>query len=266
MSKSKSLENPHGNLSSDLLISLEPIEFRDEKLSGEDQGGIETFLGKHNQVRLGRPRFRNYIAELLENSPQLPTEIKHLVGKGYDFQHITTSLTLLPAQKCEFVTVDFSIELLAEYTDKEKTLSERPVAYEVIPQEIVHKSTYRQQVKSGFEVGGDVKSSFGKILTKFTRENSFERDGNWHVRTLYSYGVNFSEAGWRFLATPDHELSGDIRNLELIIQLPENTQLKGRFNVAAEIAVEVAVDRWLTKAFGSPPNNSVVAALYDLSD
>jgi hypothetical protein len=255
-----------GGSASAWVIKLEPIEVGPDKAAGEDQGTIETFLGRQNRIQLGKPRYRTYVAELLEQGSQIPADIERQVRDGFDIQHVTTSLTLLPDRGCAFVSVDFSIELLTAPREGQDVPRQRPIVREIKPHEVVYESAVRETSKTGYEVGGQAEGGVGKLLAKLTGENSFQRDGKQYVRALYGYGVNFSEAGWRLAATAERELAGDFQNLELIVQVPTGARLHGRFHVAAEVAVEVAADRWLTRVFGPSQDDTVVQATYPLSD
>ena len=249
-----------------LEITLQPLDSNAiNKGPGEDQATIRTFMGKQNRILLGKPRSRNYIASLLEESPQLPDEIESLASKGYEFQHITTNLSLLPDKGCAFVSVDFSIELLAE--DKAGAVyAERPIVYEISPNEVVREVKYKEAGKLSAEVGGEIQSGIAKVLSKISQEESFEQDGVLIFKEIYGYGVNFSEAGWRFRAHQGKELSGDTDRLELIVQFTHDTRLMGRFHVAAEVAVEVSLDNWLTTVFTPSSKDNVLEVLYPLSN
>jgi hypothetical protein len=116
-----------------------------------------------------------------------------------------------------------------------------------------------------FGLGGEAGAGFGKLLAKVTAENAVERNGVRVVRRMYGYGVNFSEVGWRLQATMDHELAGDVRDLEFVAQVPAGAALVGRFHLAAEIAVHTAADRWLTASFGPRRQGPVLEVTYPLA-
>ena len=104
------------------------------------------------------------------------------------------------------------------------------------------------------------------------REDRWDRPGGGGGRTrviadgavFEKGGVNFSEVGWRLQATMDHELAGDVRDLEFVAQVPAGEGLVGRFHIAAEIAVHTAADRWLTASFGPRRQGPVLEVSYPL--
>ncbi len=257
--KSETAETKKG-----IIIELEPIDLEEVKGAGEDQGMVATFLGKKNRILLGEPRHRSYLAGLLAKGERLPDEVENQVRNGFDYHQVTTSLTLLPDRGCSFLSVDFSIELFAVQPNGQIT-PKRPVVYRVRPDPVVRELKYKQTSKLGAELGGELQGGLGKLLAKVSEEESFEQNGAWYIKELYGYGENFSEAGWRLTGHPDWELSGDVNDLELVVRSPQGARLQGRFYVAAEIAIERTLDRWLTAAFGPRRGDEVVSALYDLS-
>lgn len=246
-------------------VDLEPIGLAPDKGAGEDEGMFETVRGKRNRVRLGAPRYGDFLAELLAASPQLPAEIEAEVRKGYDFQRVRPTLTLLPDAGCAFVAVEFGIELFATQGDDDADEVDRPIAWDVQPREVVRQLAYRETSATGYEVGGEAGAGPAKLLAKLTNQHSYEQEGIRYVRERYGYGLNFSEVGWRLQASADHELAGDVDGLEFVARLPKGASLSGRFNVAAEIAIEAGLDSWLTSSFGPRRDAPIVQAVYRLS-
>jgi hypothetical protein len=115
------------------------------------------------------------------------------------------------------------------------------------------------------EVGGEAGAAFGKLLAKITTERSLERNGVRVIQRLYSYGLNYSEVGWRMQATANHQLAGDVRDLEFVAQIPPGGSLTGRFFIAADIAVRTTADRWLTAGFSPRRRGPVLQPTYPLS-
>jgi hypothetical protein len=244
-------------------IELSPIGLEPDKGPGEDQAELRTFLGKRNVVRLGAPRYGDYLAELRNRSRGLPAELKQRSKEGFGFQRVRPTLTLLPDRDCAFVAAELSVELLAAPPSAAKV--GRPIAYEVKPVEIVEELPYSARSGTTYEVGGEAGAGFGKLLAKVIAENAVERNGVRVIRRMYGYGINFSEVGWRFQATADHELSGDIRDLEFVAQIPSGVSLVGRFYIAAEVAVRTTADRWLTASFGPRQRGPVLEVTYPLA-
>jgi hypothetical protein len=247
----------------DVDVELVPIEPGVDKGPGEDQAEARTFLGKRNVLRLGAPRHGDYLAELLAEAPALPVELERRRAEGYGFQRVRPTMTLLPDRDCVFVAAELSVELLA--VPSAGSATGRPIAYDVQPTELVEELPYSLHTGRSYELGGEAGAGVGKVIAKVAAENSLERNGVRVVRRMYGYGINFSEVGWRLQATANHPLEGDVRDLELVAQLPAGTALLGRFYVAAEIAVRTSADRWLTASFGPSRRGPVLEATYALS-
>jgi hypothetical protein len=246
-------------------LELEPLGLDLEKGPGEDQAAVQTALGKRNRVRLGAPRWTNYVAELRAEGA-LPTEVEHEVRTGYDFRRVQLSLTLLPDRGCIFLAVELSVELLGMPRDGSNAAVIRPMAYMVGPPDVLYPVQYRETSRAGYNVGGEAGAGLAKLLAKFTEENSVEREGVRYVRERYTYGLNTSEVGWRLQAGGAAPLEGDVRDLEFVARVPTQVRLAGRFHVAADIGIKAAVDRWLTRAFGPRADDEALDVVYPLGD
>jgi hypothetical protein len=248
----------------DVDVELVPIGLEEpDKGPGEDQTELRTLLGKRNVVRLGAPRWADYLTELRAQTATLPQEVAQRVQEGYGFQRVRPTITLLPDRDCAFVAAELSVELHA--TSPSGQEAGRPIAYDVQPIEVVEELPYSTRSGTNVEVGGEAGAAFGKLLAKITTENSLERNGVRVIQRLYGYGINFSEVGWRLQATADHQLAGDVRDLEFVAQIPPGGSLMGRFFIAADIAVRTSADRWLTASFSPRQRGPVLEATYPLS-
>jgi hypothetical protein len=251
--------NDHG-----VDVELVPIGLAEpDKGPGEDQAELRTFLGKRNVVRLGAPRWADYLTELQAQQVTVPREVAQRVQEGYGFQRVRPTITLLPDRDCVFVAAELSVELYATSASGQPV--GRPIAYDVQPVEVVEELPYRARSGTNVEVSGEAGAAFGKLLAKLTTENSLERNGVRVIQRLYGYGVNFSEVGWRMQATADHQLAGDIRDLEFVAQVPPEGTLTGRFFIAADVAVRTSADRWLTASFSPRQRGPVLESTYPLS-
>jgi len=245
-------------------IDLVPIELTPVKGPGEDQAELLTFLRKRNRVRLGAPRVSDYLADLRATAETVPEDLIELLSAGYAIRRIRPTLTLLPDQGCIFTDVDFSIELIGNEPTGQQS-QEKPLAYEVRPAEIVESIPFTHSEKTTQELSGEAGTAAGKLIAKVAKENAVEDKGSYSLRRVYSYGANFYEAGWRFRASTTVALEGDMTGLEVIVQVPPRSTLSGRFRIAAEMAVETAPDRWLTRSFGPRRGDPALDVVYPLS-
>ncbi|MEV5878376.1 hypothetical protein AB0L75_29955 [Streptomyces sp. NPDC052101] len=243
-------------------IELEPIEQGPIKGPGEDQADLATFLGRTNRVRLGRPRVADHLSELRAIG-DVPDELERHAIAGGSVIAVRPTLTLLPAVGCVFVDVDFSLELIATPRQPGQPVG-RPLAYAVRPDREVEEVPFTHTAKSVQEIGGEAGAGLGKLIAKISQENSFEEKGKRYTARSYGYGVNFYEVGWRLRATSATDLAGDITGLEAVVQVPQGATLAGRFRIAAEIAIETAPDRWLTRTFGPRRTQPSLDVVYDL--
>ncbi len=244
-------------------IELEPIDAAEVKGPGEDQAQLLTFRRKKNKVLLGKPRVSDYISELGTASNGASTDLVKLAAAGYSILRVRLTLSLLPDRGCIFTDAEFNIELIGTHVTGGHP-AERPLAYAVRPSEIVDELPFTHSEKTIQEIGGEAGLSAGKLIAKLTKERAFQEKGNYYLRRVYGYGTNFSEVGWRLQATRASDLAGDITDLEVIVQVPKETVLSGRFSVAAEIAVETTPDRWLTRAFGPRRAAPALDVIYPL--
>ncbi|MFF3244243.1 hypothetical protein ACFYWY_11020 [Streptomyces sp. NPDC002870] len=253
-----SVDDPDGT-----TFELAPITLGGSpvKAPGGDQADLTTVLGKRNRVRLGEPRYGDYVAELLSESSTLPREIEQLVQQGYDLHRVQPSLTLLPDRDCVFVAAELSLELLTTPRADGGNHVAPPIAYEVKPTVVLQEAPYNKTFTKSREFGTDI----GKLLAKVTDENVEERNGVRYVQRVTGHGVNYSEVGWRLRATPDHELLGDVLGMETIARTPAGARLSGQFRITADIAVKTGLDKWLTQHFGPRSNTPVLSVTYPLS-
>lgn len=252
-----------GMITDNIVIDLEPIDTGPVKGPGEDQAQLMTFRGKHNKVQLGKPKVSDYFADLREAGNQPPKDTAQLVAAGYSIISVRPTLTLLPDRDCIFTDVDFSIELVGTYADG-CSAAERPLVYDVRPAEIIEELPFTHTAKTIQEIGGEAGSAAGKLIAKLTRENAIQDKGSYYVRRVYGYGTGFYTTGWRLRATSASALEGDVKGLEVIVQVAPETTLSGRFRIAAEIAVKTAPDRWLTRSFGPRYETPALDVVYSL--
>ena len=254
---------PDDSASEWLDVGLQPLDVDAiVKAPGEDEAVVQTFLGKQNRILLGKPRFGKYVKKEMEVLGRLSQDQNFAVASDCELQQVATNLILLPDTNCTFLSVDFSIELMQEH-DKQEQL-DPPIVHAIVPDQVVREVDYKVTKKTGAEVGGEITGGLAKVMAKFTQEDTVEKNGVRMIKEILGYGVNFSEGGWRFRANAENELVGDTGMLQLLVEMRKGAQLQGRFRVVAEVAVEFAVDRWLTGAFA--PRDEVLDVSYSLSN
>ena len=207
-------------------VELAVLGLGPDKGPGDDEGELRTFLGKRNIVRLGAPRSTDYLAALRREPAVLTDELKRRKREGYTYVRVRPTLTLLPDHGCAFLTASLGVELRAEATSAPASggpapgRPARPIAYDIQPEQQLDDLPYTDRLGRSYEMNGEAKAGLGKLLVKMAGEHSVERNGVRKIPRLYSHGLNHSDAGWRLRATVEHELIGDIRDLELIAEVP----------------------------------------------
>lgn len=253
------------NPASEVELDLVPIDLDTQKGPGEDQAEIATVLSKHSKIRLGAPKCTDWLADLAALGP-LPDDVRLRAQAGYAFRHVRPTLTLLPDRGCLFTSAELSIELdaLPAGHGKAGGPSAKPLAYDVLPHEVLYKIQEKNSTRTSFEGSSELGKGPAKLIAKIIRETTVERDGERFVRELYGYGANFREVGWRLQAGGRLPLAGDITDLEFTAQVPSGNSLTGRFRIVAEIAIQTAVDRWLTRVFGAAHDGNLLDVVYAL--
>lgn len=79
------------------------------------------------------------------------------------------------------------VELLSSPRDGD-THFDRPLAYSVEPTEMLHRIPLHEVSHSALETSGEVGASPAKLVAKYTREDTIERDGVRYVRERFGHG------------------------------------------------------------------------------
>ena len=125
--------------------SLEPSSYAVDKLvKGSDVGEAEiiSFRGKKNRVAVGMPYSENLVSRLVEENEEIPSDIKRMCD-NYDFHTVNLSCSFLPDPACRFNWARFGVELGAR-TESGETHMERPIAYDMFPDEVLSEIKYRR--------------------------------------------------------------------------------------------------------------------------
>jgi len=244
-------------LSGEILFEavLEPTVATIEKLEmkkGMGEGEITTFLGKVNKVAVGVPYCENLISRYIEQAVEVPHEIKKMMDE-YDFHFISLSCSFLPDTDCKFVWARFGIELSAQSESEE--LQGKPIAFDMFPDEILTKMKYRRKVS--FTPG--LKLSLGVIDADVPIDIKTEKELTVYVPQIFAFGINMPNVAWDFKSTEEKGIWGNKRDLLLVVRSPKNSNVRGRFQLGAEVEFK------LMKIPLSKRRNEIVDVEYDLS-
>jgi hypothetical protein len=240
------------NNTDEMEFVLEPLAVGLEKSVEDDPEIMRTAFGKKNRILVGKPKILLFEPKEFGLRAQ---EVKGGKREGFDFLSVATTVSFLPDFGCKFVSADFSITFS---TDRGLPHSlPRPIVIGMRPREAVRKEDYKSQHKSAAKLSGSVSPGFAKVSGELSETSSFQVGGKAVIRDIYAFGLNGTEAGWRFQASLGHELAGIYEDLALAVRRPANSALFGEVRFGAEIAVKAVLDRWATVAFGLSVKRSV---------
>jgi hypothetical protein len=192
---------------------------------GDDETIQETMvlLNKKNKVIVGKPKAFDIISKMKYNNENIPFELM-IMKDSNDFYQVNLSCSFVPDTNCIISWATFGITLFAKSPSGE-IVTPAPMAMSMFPDlvetEIAYKNEYSISVKLSFlftEIGGEA-----------NRNNEYIR----YEPKIMASGVNSSEPTWNFTNTREKSVYGN-KHLMLLVQMPKNSRLFGRFFVAAE--------------------------------
>ena len=219
---------------------------------GDDtsEGFIKPFLSRQNKVAIGLPFYENLMLKI-KDKEMLSHEIKQKI-ETHDFHFLSLSCSFLPDSECQFTWARFEVELSASPS------SEKPIVWDIYPAEVI------TEIKQTTGIAVNPDFSFKLYNTEasaklFTINN--QREFIVYEPQIFSFGYRRTNVAWDFNSTAAKGIWGDKRDLFLIVMVPKNNQLKGRFKVSAN------VKKHLTsfKLSVSKREDDVVNKLYKLS-
>lgn len=243
--------------------ALEPTASAVDKLakSGDmGEGEINTVLGKKNKVAVGMPYYENLISRLIEEKEEIPHEIKQM-SDNYDFHFISLSCSFLPDTECRFIWARFGVELSARTKDSGEPLDEKPIAYDIFPDEVLTEIKYKREINFGPELKfnlGVVNADMKLIDVKT------QKDLVIYEPQIFAFGIRRSSVAWDFKSTKEKGIWGNKRNLLLIVRAPKNSKLKGRFLLGAEVEADMVIGKLIQIPL-TKRKDEVVNVEYDLS-
>lgn len=226
------------------------------------EGEINTVLGKKNKVAVGVPYYENLISRLIEEKEEIPHEIKQMID-DYDFHFVSLSCSFLPDSKCRFIWARFGVELGASAKTKVsgELLMEKPITYDMFPDEVLSKIKYKREINFGPELKfnlGVVNADMKLITVKTQKELVI------YEPQIFAYGIRRPNVAWDFKSTEEKGIWGNKRDLLLIVRAPKNSKVKGRFLLGAEVEVSIGIGKWIRMPL-TKRKDDVVNAEYDLS-
>jgi hypothetical protein len=230
------------NSTRDLELVLEPLTEGLEKSAGRESGVLQTAFGKKNRIMLGAPVLRALEPAEFGLTAQ---DVADRQLEGFRLAAVATTVSFLPDFGCRFIAADLSVAFSTG-----PDAAPPPTVVDLRPREIVREEDYTSEDNATAKLSGSVSPGFAKLLGEVSKSSRVQTGGKTMVRDLYAFGLDGPEAGWRFQASRGHDLAGIYEGLVFAVRLPAQARLYGEVRLGAEIAVEAALDRWATLAFG----------------
>jgi len=240
----------------DLL--LEPLEDPQVKSAQPDAALLRSAFGKNNRIIVGQPVVnRIKPSEFGYSSEQIQLE----QSRGFELVSVVTSVSFVPDSGCRFIAADLTLTFSSGKDSTESTV--RPIVCELKPREVVRKQTYKEL----HEMKAKMSAEFAKLLgAQLDERIQSETEGTEIFKDIYGFGLNYHEAGWHFQAGLGFPLTGIVHDaLYFVVKKPSRATLLAELKVGAEIAVESAIDRWATIAFGLARKSNALGHSFDLS-
>jgi len=179
----------------------------------------------------------------------------------YDFHFVSLCCSFLPDSNCRFMWARFGVELNAVSKEDNKPLEEKPITYDMSPDEIVSRMMYKEQVSLSPElklelapIKTDIKA--GKIAT--------QEEFIIYEPQIFGFGLRRSSVAWEFKSTAEKGIWGNKRNLLLIVKTPKKSRVKGRFIFGAEVEVNVGIGKLIRIPY-KRKRDKIIDVEYDLS-
>jgi hypothetical protein len=225
---------------------------------GASEGMIEGFKGKKNRVAVGQFYLENLISRMQAKNEEISYEIKRTAEK-YDFHFVALNCVFSPDIDCKFEWARFGVELYAvdSKTGQPVGNGPAPIAYTLFPDSISSEI----KVKRGFGITPELKLNMFVEAGVSGSMNKTE-EYIFYEPQITSFGLNTSKVAWDFRSTKERAVLGD-KKLQLVIQAPKGTKIKGKFLLGAEVSSSVS--KWLPVPVSKRKDNAVEAQ-YDLSE
>ncbi len=221
---------------------------------------IEGFRGKKNRITVGQPYLENLISRMQAKNEEISYEVKRLAEKNYDFHFVALTCGFEPDKDCKFEWGRFGVELYAvdSKTEEPVSTSPAPIAYSLFPDNISNEI----KVKRELGITPELKLNIFQVEAGVSGSASKTEEYFFYQPQITTVGLTTPKVAWNFKSTRERTVEGD-KKLQLIIQTPKGTKIKGKFLLGAEVSSSVS--KWLPVPVSKRKDNAVEAQ-YDLSE
>jgi hypothetical protein len=225
---------------------------------GASEYMIEGFRGKKNRIAVGQLYRENLISRMQSKNEEISYEIKRLAEK-YDFHFVALNCVFQPDIDCKFEWARFGVELYAvdSRTGDLVSISSPPTSYSLFPDSISSEI----KVKRGFGITPELKFN---MVVEAGVSGSMDKTEEYifYEPQITSFGLNTSKVAWDFRSSKERAVLGD-KKLQLVIQTPKGTKVKGKFLLGAEVSSSFS--KWLPVPVSKRKDNAVETP-YELSE
>jgi len=244
--------------------TLEPASSVVDKLLRKEEIGkaeIKNIKGRINKVSVGEPYYENVYSRLTGEKQKIPHEIKQMMD-NYDFHFISLCCSFLPDRNCKFIWARFGVEFNAVSKEASKSLKEKPIAYDMSPDEVLSRIVYKDYVSLSPELKLELfPIKTGMKVGKAATQKKFII----HEPQIFAFGLRTPSIAWEFRDTSEKGIWGNKRDLLLIVKTPKNSKVKGRFIFGVEVEVSVGMGRLVSIPYRRK-KDKVIDTEYDLSN
>jgi hypothetical protein len=237
-------------------FTLDPLPTAVEKSVPDGSGIVRTAFGKRNRILVAPPEAFPFEVSKFDISKK---ELARLRDLGSELVGVRTTISFVPDHGCGFVAADLTLAFAALGHQS------RPIVIDIRPRETTRKEAYSSQNTKASKVSASANPGFAKLIGELSEKKLTKSGGKRIMRDLYAFGLNGSEAGWHFQSNPGNEISGVYDNLIFALRVPPMSKIRAEVRFGAEIAIQDAVDRWATLAFGISKRLPESQAVFDLN-
>jgi hypothetical protein len=227
---------------------------------GASEGMIEGFKGKKNRVAVGRPYLEPLISRMQDKNEEISHEIKRLAEK-YDFHFVAMTCVLQPDVDCKFEWARFGVELYAVDSNLGTIIHPSdisPIAYSLFPEDISSEI----KVSSKRSITSELKIKASIIEAGIGGSANKDEEYVIYQPQITGYGLDTTKVAWDFKSTQEKAVMGN-KKVQLVIQTPKDTKVKGKFILGAEVSSSTS--RWRRVPVSIRKDDAVIAQ-YNLSE
>lgn len=210
--------------------------------SDENKGEI-ILRGKKNKAVLGEPLAFNVINKMKSLGLDIPYELDSMKEK-YDFYQVQLGCSFDPDPTCLFEDAKFGMTLYAK--DNSNNEVGEPLVLDMFPNKIESEIKYN----SNYTITDSLKLKFSEFLGIGTeRQTSENIEYIKYEPEIEGHGIKTEEVYWKFKKTNEKNLSGNKDPLYVIVRIPKESKLTGKFFLGGRVRTKEKIDGTFIKNY-----------------